>query len=98
MITEIEVDGIGFVRPLNSHQNARAKRGRGVEGVNRRLAFSIGLTLKEFNRLPAEKQREIGFAYNYLTSAINTADPRRQGPITVDDLIRRIKGSQRPAA
>ena len=52
MITEIEIEDVGMVRPLNVYQIARAKRGRGADGHKRWLAFSIGLT-RQFKRLPA---------------------------------------------
>ena len=46
IITEIEIEDVHTVRPLNMWQIARAKRGRGIDGHKRWLAFSIGLTLR----------------------------------------------------
>ena len=92
MITEIEIEDVGTVRPLNVYQIARAKRGKGADGHKRWLAFSTGLTLPQFKKLPADKQDEIRFAYGVMTSAANTAEPGRRS-VTVDALVRERRGA-----
>lgn len=90
MITEIEIEDTGTVltvRTLNMWQLQRAKR---VQGPNRALvchAFSVGLEIRQYKRLPADLRAQIGWAWNYLINAANTAEPGRRR-VTFDELTR----------
>lgn len=71
MITEIEVEGVGTIRPLNMWQLHRVKRARGPNKWPAWYAASAGMTTQQFNKLPAAKQEEVRRAYLTLTSPDN---------------------------
>lgn len=77
MITEIEIDGIGTLRPMNAFQLHRAMRikDRGNRAIAL-AAFGLGLSVQQFKKLPPEKQREIWDAHSRLISPAAIA-PRR---------------------
>lgn len=92
MLVEIEVEDVGIVRPLNMWQIERCMRTKGSH--NRRIAWaaeSVCMSLSQFKRLSPEKQGEVIFASNYLSSADNTASAKRYPPVTYDELIRGLK-------
>lgn len=69
MLTEIEVDGVGIMRPLNDWQIYRARRI--ADRRNRAIAFiafGLGMSVPQFKKLPAEQQRAAWQAHNRLTA------------------------------
>ncbi|WHO22638.1 DUF3102 domain-containing protein [Agrobacterium tumefaciens] len=84
MITEIEIDGVGILRPMNAYQLHRAMRikDRGNRAIAL-AAFGLGLSVQQFKKLPPEKQREIWDAHSRLIApaAISTRrEPSHQAP------------------
>lgn len=78
MITEIEIDGIGTLRPMNAFQLHRAMRIK--DRGNRTIAlaaFGLGLSVQQFKKLTPEKQHEIWNAHSRLISPAAIA-PRRE--------------------
>lgn len=70
MHTEIEVEGLGVMRHLNSFQLARVKCIANRE--NRSLAFAafgLGMTLRQFKALPLQQQKAAWEAHNRLYAA-----------------------------
>lgn len=64
---EIEIEGVGIYRLPNMWQQSRI---RVIQGPNRHiapLAFGLGMTVKQFKKLPIDKQQEVRAAYNRLT-------------------------------
>lgn len=69
MQAEIEVEGVGIMRPLNDWQIHRARRI--ADRRNRAIAFvafGLGMSVPQFKKLPAEQQREAWQAHNSLTA------------------------------
>lgn len=95
MITEIEVeDGatVLTVRQLNMWQLQRAKR---VQGPNKSLiwaAFSVGMEIRQFKRLPADLQAQVVYSLNVINSSANTAEPGKRSA-TLEDLLRKQRAS-----
>jgi hypothetical protein len=61
-LTEIEVEDIGTVRLPNMWQQASLNRVRGPNREIARFAAAACMSIKQFKRLPAEKQQEIRLA------------------------------------
>ena len=83
--TEIEVDDVGVCRPLTGWHWERIRHM--APGPNKAIApaaFSVGLTIRQFKRLPVEKQREVFSALQRLTAppipAVNPEASRRRIP------------------
>lgn len=77
MLTEIEVEDVGIVRPLNSWQMSRVKRIKDRRNkAIAAIAFGFGMTVQQFRTLPIEKQRECREAALRL-SAPNNVGPAR---------------------
>lgn len=74
MITEIEVEDVGTLRPCNDWQIARIKRigNRQIAWV----AFGLGMTIRQFKGLPALKQQECWRAHYVLTHPANMPQVR----------------------
>ena len=70
-LTEIEVEDIGTVRHLNVWQHARLKHVPKHNRAASLLAFSAGMSVKQFKHLPVEKQEAIRRAVLLLTSPGN---------------------------
>lgn len=69
MQTEIEVEGVGIMRPLNDWQIHRARRI--VNRQNRAIAFiafGLGMSVPQFKKLTPEQQRAAWQAHNSLTA------------------------------
>ncbi|MND42825.1 hypothetical protein D3C80_336080 [compost metagenome] len=78
MITEIEIEDVGMLRPMNAFQLHRAMRIK--DRGNRAIAFAafgLGLSVQQFKKLPTQKQREIWDAHSRLISPPAVA-PRRE--------------------
>ncbi|OOO26368.1 hypothetical protein BS627_04785 [Agrobacterium salinitolerans] len=78
MITEIEIEDVGMLRPMNAFQLHRAMRIK--DRGNRAIAFAafgLGLSVQQFKKLPTQKQREIWDAHSRLISPASSA-PRRE--------------------
>ncbi|ESY70012.1 MULTISPECIES: DUF3102 domain-containing protein [Mesorhizobium] len=76
--TEIEIEGVGTYRLPNQWQGQRLRRLRGEERHTAVLAIGCGMTVRQFNKLPADKQHEVHRAYLALISPSNVvplADP-----------------------
>ncbi|RUU77658.1 hypothetical protein EOD03_21805 [Mesorhizobium sp. M7A.T.Ca.TU.009.01.1.2] len=71
--TEIEIDGVGTYRLPNQWQAQRLRRLRGEERHTAVLAIGCGMTVRQFNKLPADKQAEVHKAYLALMSPSNVA-------------------------
>ncbi|ESZ17697.1 hypothetical protein X735_09880 [Mesorhizobium sp. L2C085B000] len=77
-MTEIEIEGVGTYRLPNQWQGQRLRRLRGDDRHTAVLAVGCGMTVRQFNKLPAEKQQEVHRAYLTLMSPSNVtplADP-----------------------
>lgn len=70
-MTEIEVEGVGTYRLPNQWQGQRLRRLRGEERHTAVLAIGCGMTVRQFNKLPADKQHEVHRAYLKLMSPNN---------------------------
>lgn len=58
-ITEIEIEGVGIMRPLNDWQVVRIKAMSNRQNkVIAWVAFSLGMSVQQFKKLPPDKQRE----------------------------------------
>ena len=84
-LTEIEVEGVGIMRLPNMYQYERIRAM--APGHNRAIApaaFGLGMTIRQFKRLPVEKQREAIQAYYKLTEPpipeVRPEDARRRIP------------------
>lgn len=76
--TEIEVEGVGTYRLPNDWQGQRLRRLRGDKRHTAVLAIGCGMTVRQFTKLPADKQQEVHKAYLALMSPSNVvplADP-----------------------
>ncbi|MBN9033817.1 MAG: hypothetical protein BGO05_09870 [Rhizobiales bacterium 63-7] len=71
MLTEIEIDGIGTYRLPNMWQHSRIRVIRGPNQHLAILAFGLGMPLKQFKKLPDEKQDEVNRAWCRLTMSSN---------------------------
>ncbi|MER9524115.1 DUF3102 domain-containing protein [Mesorhizobium sp. M0292] len=77
-MTEIEIEGVGIYRLPNQWQGQRLRRLRGDDRHTAVLAVGCGMTMHQFNKLPADKQYEVHKAYLALMSPSNVvplADP-----------------------
>jgi hypothetical protein len=70
-MTEIEIEGVGTYRLPNQWQGQRLKRLRGDDRHTAVLAIGCGMTVRQFNKLPADKQHEVHRAYLALMSSSN---------------------------
>ncbi|ESZ46254.1 hypothetical protein X731_16345 [Mesorhizobium sp. L2C054A000] len=70
-MTEIEIEGVGTYRLPNQWQGQRLRRLRGDERHTTVLAIGCGMTVRQFNKLPADKQQEVHRAYLALMSPSN---------------------------
>ncbi|PWE52804.1 hypothetical protein DEM27_28800 [Metarhizobium album] len=71
MLTEIQIEDVGTYRPLNMWQLERVMR---IRGPNRHLAIlavGLGMSLKQFKKLPLDKQDEVQRAYSRLVATVN---------------------------
>ncbi|MBB2821296.1 UNVERIFIED_ORG: hypothetical protein GGD59_004568 [Rhizobium esperanzae] len=77
---EIEVEGLGIMRPVNNFQMARIKNISDRE--NREIAFAafgLGMTVKQFKALPEEQRRAAWDAHSRLCSPAALApEPKAQ--------------------
>jgi hypothetical protein len=71
--TEIEIDGVGTYRLPNQWQSQRLRRLRGEERHTAVLAIGCGRTVRQFNKLPADKQYEVHKAYLALSRSSPSA-------------------------
>ncbi len=78
-VTEIEIEDVGIYRLPNMWQFSRINRIRGPNRAIAPLAFGLGMTIPQFKKLPAEKQREVLAAYHQLT-APPPMQRREEGP------------------
>ncbi|PBB20547.1 hypothetical protein [Mesorhizobium sp. WSM4313] len=67
-MTEIEVDGVGIYRLPNDWQYARLGRLRGEKRHTAVLAFGCGMTVRQFAKLPLDRQQAVHRAYLALMS------------------------------
>jgi hypothetical protein len=99
-VTEIEIEGVGIMRPLNDWQVVRIKAMSNRQ--NKAIAwtaFSLGMSLQQFKKLPQDKQREAHGAFqamtapNALTPATEQREakssqwPRRGEHVAIEDQI-----------
>ncbi|WP_246678023.1 MULTISPECIES: hypothetical protein [unclassified Mesorhizobium] len=66
--TEIEIEDIGTYRLPNQWQIQRLRCLRGEERHTAVLAIGCGMMMRQFNKLPADKQAEVHRAYLALMS------------------------------
>ncbi|MER8751609.1 hypothetical protein NKH57_20415 [Mesorhizobium sp. M1050] len=78
--TEVEIEGIGTYRLPNQWQGHRLKRLRGDQRHTAVLALGCGMTDRQFNHLPAEKQQEVHRAYLTLMSPSNVTPLANPAP------------------
>lgn len=70
-LTEIEIEGVGTYRLPNQWQLRRINRLRGADRHTAALALGCGMTIRQFTKLPADKQAEVHRAYLALMSPSN---------------------------
>ncbi len=63
MITEIEIEGVGTYRLPNDWQYGRLGRMRGEKRHTAVLAFGCGMTVRQFAKLPLDRQQAVHRAY-----------------------------------
>jgi len=69
VISEIEVEGVGTLRHLNSWQHVRVRKIKDRENRSiAMVAFGLGLTVKQFKSLPTVSQSAAWSAFNRLTA------------------------------
>lgn len=66
--TEVEIEGVGPYRLPNDWQYMRLRRFKGYARHIAMLAFGCGMTVRQFHKLPIDKQQEVHRAYLALTS------------------------------
>lgn len=71
MIREIEVEGVGIVRLPNMWATARINQMKRDNRQIGRLAFSCEMSVKQFKKLPADRQVAVWEAFKRLTSPTN---------------------------
>ena len=71
MLKEIEIEDIGPYRLPNMWQHSRIRVIRGPNQHLAILAFGLGMTLKQFKKLPTDKQDEVHRAWCRLTMSSN---------------------------
>jgi len=74
-VSEIEIDGVGIVRPLDAMQIRKLLRVRGADKTIAGAAFAAGMTVARYKKLPAAKQAEVLQAYMRLTAPDNCPAP-----------------------
>jgi hypothetical protein len=67
-MTEIEVEGVGTYRLPNDWQYRRLGRMRGEKRHTAVLAFGCGMTVRQFAKLPLDRQQAVHRAYVELMS------------------------------
>ncbi|MDG4898297.1 hypothetical protein P9272_32710 [Mesorhizobium sp. WSM4976] len=67
-MTEIEVEGVGTYRLPNDWQYGRLGRMRGEKRHIAVLAFGCGMTVRQFAKLPLDRQQAVHRAYLALMS------------------------------
>lgn len=83
MISEIEVEGVGIMRPVNDWQMMRIKHMANRQNRNIAfVAFGLGMTIKQFKSLPPEKQSAAWDAHNRLYSPQALASVEPPSPTT----------------
>lgn len=65
--TEIDLDDLGIMRPVNMWQIARIKRIRGPNARIAWVAFGLGMTVRQFKKLTPEQQARAWAAHRVLT-------------------------------
>jgi hypothetical protein len=65
-MTEIEVEGVGTYRLPNEWQYWRLDRMRGEKRHTAVLAFGCGMTVRQFAKLPPDRQQAVHRAYMTL--------------------------------
>lgn len=80
-MTEIEVDGVGTYRLPNEWQYRRLGRMRGEKRHTAVLAFGCGMTVRQFAKLPLDRQQAVHRAYLTLTFP---PEPQRPEPADND--------------
>ncbi|KKX30862.1 DUF3102 domain-containing protein [Rhizobiaceae bacterium LC148] len=82
-MSEIEVEGVGTMRPVNDWQMMRIKHmaNRGNRHIAF-VAFGLGMTIRQFKSLTLEKQRAAWDAHNRLNSpqAVIVSEPAHPRP------------------
>ena len=79
MLSEIEVDGLGTMRQLNTFQIVRVRRI--ADKRNRAIAFpafGLGMTVRQFKALSAEQQRAAGEAHSRLYASSSFTGERSE--------------------
>jgi hypothetical protein len=83
MLTEIEVEGVGIMRHLNDWQIIRIRRMPRGKVMVAMVAFSLGMTVQQFIKLPANSQREAWSAFDALTGPGAYAEPQATQRVSV---------------
>lgn len=91
-VAEIDIEGVGVYRLPNMWQSQRINRIRGPNRHTAALALGCGMTVRQFNKLPSEKQAEVHRSYLALMSPSNldrpvseSAEPRAVPPGHMSD-------------
>lgn len=77
-LSEIEIEGVGIMRPCNIYQINRIQKIR--SRADRDLAwpaFELGMTIRQFKKLPADLQKQAMAAHFRLTDP-DALSPRRE--------------------
>lgn len=68
MLKEIEVEGVGIMRPLNDWQSNRLMNMTRARRHLSMIAFGLGMTVHQFKRLSPEQQEACRVAFDRLTA------------------------------
>lgn len=91
MIREIEVEGVGTLRPCNDWQIARIKHMHDKDNARIAwMAFGLGMTIKPFRKLPSHRRVAVWEAYKRLTSAANTSAIDRRAAVQGIQTVARV--------
>ena len=80
MIPEIVIEDVGAMRDLNAWELSRIGRMKRSQRPIGLLAFSMGMSVKQFKNLPPAKQDEIRWAHACML--------RGMKPVRVSSLLR----------
>ena len=76
MVDEIEVEGVGTIRPLNAWQISRLKQRRRKAHPQLNLAMAAGMSIAQWKNLAPDRREAVRWAWLQLTSPTNVPNYR----------------------
>lgn len=92
-MTEVEVEGVGTYRLPNDWQYVRLRRLRGERHHTALLAFGCGMTVRQFAKLPLDRQQAVHRPISCWPFHQSPSDPSRSTTTLRD--VSRAKSSRR---